>query len=173
MMTNKFMYKIIGTDGKEYGPVTADQLRHWIAENRANAQTLVQAAGSNEWKPLGTLADFSTAMPPAPAAPPPPPGLKTPGVYRKTSGLATGGLVCGIFSVVCCCGFPLGILGIFLSIAALSQIKRHPDLYEGHVAAITGLVLSIVGLFVTLIAVLGQLITEHAPFHWHPGRFGP
>ena len=28
------MYKIIGQDGKEYGPITAEQLRQWISENR-------------------------------------------------------------------------------------------------------------------------------------------
>ena len=35
------MYRIVGKDGQQYGPVTAEQLRGWIAENRANAQTLV------------------------------------------------------------------------------------------------------------------------------------
>ena len=37
------MYKIIGTDGRPYGPVSAEEIRRWIAENRVNAQTL----GSN------------------------------------------------------------------------------------------------------------------------------
>ncbi len=36
------MYKIIGADGKEYGPVTSEQVRQWITEGRANAQTKVQ-----------------------------------------------------------------------------------------------------------------------------------
>ena len=35
------MYKIIGADQKEYGPVTAEQLRQWIAEGRVNGQTSV------------------------------------------------------------------------------------------------------------------------------------
>ena len=30
------MYKIIGADKKEYGPITADQLRQWLAEGRVN-----------------------------------------------------------------------------------------------------------------------------------------
>ena len=49
------MYKIIGADGHEYGPVGGDQLRQWIAEGRANAQTRAQAEGSTDWR---TLADF-------------------------------------------------------------------------------------------------------------------
>ena len=64
-------YKIIGGDGQQYGPAEAAQLREWIAAGRANAQTLAQAEGSLEWKPLGSYADFadlSTA--PAPVMPP-------------------------------------------------------------------------------------------------------
>ena len=46
------MYKILGADKKEYGPVRAEAVHKWIAERRANAQTLVQAQGSTEWKRL-------------------------------------------------------------------------------------------------------------------------
>ena len=35
------MYKIIGADGNEYGPITTEQLRQWLAEGRVNAQTKV------------------------------------------------------------------------------------------------------------------------------------
>jgi len=37
------MYTIIGGDQKQYGPVTAEELRRWIAEGRADAQTQVLA----------------------------------------------------------------------------------------------------------------------------------
>jgi uncharacterized membrane protein len=63
------MYRIIGADGKEYGPVTTEQLRQWITEGRSNAQTQVQSEGSIEWKPLGTLPEFAgvfTATQPLP-----------------------------------------------------------------------------------------------------------
>lgn len=60
------MYKIIGADGKEYGPITAEQLKQWIAEGRANAQTKVQAVGALEWK---TLADFPEFEVPASSPP--------------------------------------------------------------------------------------------------------
>ena len=30
------MYKILGGDGKEYGPISADVVRVWVAEGRAN-----------------------------------------------------------------------------------------------------------------------------------------
>ena len=56
------MFKIIGADHKEYGPVTADQINAWILEGRANGQTLVQEPGSSEWKPLSSLTEFATAL---------------------------------------------------------------------------------------------------------------
>ena len=52
------MYKIIGGDQKEYGPVTADQLRAWITEGRVNGQTSIWAEGATEWKPLATFPEF-------------------------------------------------------------------------------------------------------------------
>jgi TM2 domain-containing membrane protein YozV len=64
------MYKIVGADGQQYGPVTADQIRRWIAERRANGQTLIQAEGSTDWKPLGTFAEFGADLRPPPATPP-------------------------------------------------------------------------------------------------------
>jgi len=64
------MYKIRGADGKEYGPVTAEQLCQWIAEGRAQAQTQVQAESGAEWKPLSAFPEFTAAL--AAKAPPPP-----------------------------------------------------------------------------------------------------
>jgi hypothetical protein len=59
------MYTIIGGDQKEYGPVTADDLRRWIAEGRLSGQSLVQAEGSGEWKPLSAFVEFADALRPA------------------------------------------------------------------------------------------------------------
>jgi uncharacterized membrane protein len=56
-------YKIIGGDGRQYGPVSADEVRQWIAEGRLNAQSLLQPEGGSEWKPLGAFAEFSGAAP--------------------------------------------------------------------------------------------------------------
>lgn len=67
------MYKIIGGDSREYGPVTTDQIRQWFREGRANAQTRVQPAGSTDWKLLGEVTEFADLFgAPATAAVPPP-----------------------------------------------------------------------------------------------------
>jgi len=60
------MYKIIGGDGREYGPVTVEQLRQWLREGRANAQTQVLAPGATTWQRLGDVPEFNAAPPPVP-----------------------------------------------------------------------------------------------------------
>jgi len=68
------MYKITGADGQQYGPVSAEQVRRWLAEGRLHAQSLIQPDGATDWKPLSSLPEFSadikTAPPVLPGAPP-------------------------------------------------------------------------------------------------------
>jgi len=56
------MYKIIGIDGRQYGPVTADQVKEWIAAGRANAQTKAQLEGEADWRPLSAFVEFAEAL---------------------------------------------------------------------------------------------------------------
>ncbi len=71
------MYKIIGGDGKEYGPVSGEDLRRWIAEGRLNENSLARLASGGDWKTLEhwpefteALARHSTQILPSAAAPP-------------------------------------------------------------------------------------------------------
>jgi hypothetical protein len=144
------MYKLIGADGKEYGPVSAEMLRQWIAEGRANALTRVLPENETEWKLLRDLPEFASAFPPAPAAPAP--IAPVPSAFpqeRKTNPLAITGMILGITSItvgLCCCsGLPFSVSGLICSLIALSQLKQNPQ-QAGRGMAIAGLVLSIVGL---------------------------
>ena len=65
------MFKMIGGDGREYGPVSAEQLREWIADHRANSQTLVQPEGRSEWSPMAEFHEFADALTAAGAPAPP------------------------------------------------------------------------------------------------------
>jgi hypothetical protein len=68
-------YRIIGGDQKEYGPVSAEQLRAWIAEGRVAPQTPVRPEDSGEWKPLSAFPEFADVVAarfPVAGAPPPP-----------------------------------------------------------------------------------------------------
>src|SRR5436190_304169 len=65
------MFKIIGADQKQYGPIPTDQIRQWISEGRVNGQTMACAEGTDEWKPLSSFPEFGFTAAPAPAAAPP------------------------------------------------------------------------------------------------------
>jgi len=65
------MYKIIGADQKQYGPISGDQIRQWISEGRVNGETLACAEGSDDWKPISEFPEFGFTATPVPAATPP------------------------------------------------------------------------------------------------------
>lgn len=154
------MYNVIGANQQQYGPVTVRQLQQWIAEGRVNADTLVQLVGAVGWKPLRTFPEFS----PAPGLNPTTPQIIAPnlpaGAYgQQTNGMALTGMIMGILSLTVgwfCCGFgPLfSILGLVFSIVGLSQINRNPAQYSGKGMAITGIILSVLG----LVALIGFAI---------------
>ena len=108
------MYKVIGVDGKEYGPVSAEQLREWIAAGRANGQSLVQADGAEGWKPLAQLPEFAALLPPpTPTAFTPPtvsPGMAAPNY-----------LLPAILTTLCCC-LPFGVPAIVYAAQVNSKL---------------------------------------------------
>lgn len=163
------MYRIIGADGREYGPISGEQLRQWIAEGRAIATTRVLREGASEWTTLGGLPEFSLLFGATDQAGARPGAPVTVNRAFRNNGFAITGLVLGIFSLtfgLCCCnGIPFNFLGLVFSIIGLSQINREPQRYGGKGIAIAGLVLSILSL---LIAFLLMLLGTGAG--WHPMR---
>jgi len=157
------MYKIIGADGREYGPVTVEQIHQWIREGRANTQTMVQPEGATEWKTVSSFPELLGDMAGL-KVPPMVPSLLTP----KTNGMAVAGLVMGIFSLIQCCSFIFGILGVIFSSVGLSQINKKPEELKGKGIAVAGLIMSIVGLAINIVLVVvywatitGALATHH------------
>ncbi len=148
------MYKIIGADGRDYGPVSAAELRQWISEGRANAQTQVQADGSSDWRTLGALPEFAADLGAAAlrARPAMPVVVIGSGASSTTNGMAVAGFILSLLGSpgMCCCyccffTLPCSILGLIFSCIALSQINRNP-MQGGKGLAIAGLVISILGL---------------------------
>jgi len=123
------MFKIIGADQQQYGPVSAEQIRQWIAEGRANAQTLVLAEGGTEWKPLGSLSEFAEALarlaptppPPAPAAGPAPSPMATAPMLGQPH--VPNYLMPAILVTLCCGCLPLGIVAIVYAAQANSKLS--------------------------------------------------
>jgi hypothetical protein len=135
------MFKIRGVDGKDYGPVGADVVREWIQQRRANAQTLVQAGGAADWKPLGALPEFAGALAaaaplPGAGAAPVPPSVPPP----KTSVLAIVALVLGILGL--CSGGLLSLVGLPLGIVALVQIGKSQGRLGGKALALAAVCVS-------------------------------
>jgi hypothetical protein len=56
------MYFIQGADQKEYGPITAEQLRQWISESRLNRASLARSDADPAWKPLSQFPEFADAF---------------------------------------------------------------------------------------------------------------
>jgi TM2 domain-containing membrane protein YozV len=132
------MYKIIGADGQQYGPVSADQLRRWIAESRLNAHTLIQPEGAPDWKALGTYPEFAGDL--KPATPPfaAPPLSATP--PSAVAGKASSKIAAGI------CGILLGTLGIHKFILGYTSAGLIMLLATILTCGLAGCVMWIIGL---------------------------
>jgi hypothetical protein len=148
------MYRIIGADGREYGPITADQLRQWIAEGRANAQTKVLPEGTTEWRTLGELPEFLATS--QPITPPPMSTLPAPPSARpdQVDGPAIALMVVAILGLVLqTMGLVVNLIGP--SFMTMRQMPNEPwaRMFSGAVgAAVNGLELLING-FILLGAI--------------------
>jgi hypothetical protein len=75
------MYRILGSDGNEYGPVSVEQLGQWVRERRVNGETRVQGPDGT-WRLLREVPELAGLLQPsAPVQPsaPEPPSLAAPG----------------------------------------------------------------------------------------------
>lgn len=93
------MFNIIGADGKQYGPVTADQIRQWAREGRASGATQVQPQAGGDWKPLAAMPEFADTFAPSVS-----PGMAPP--INNAASRANNKIAAGI------CGILLGGLGV-------------------------------------------------------------
>jgi GYF domain 2 len=137
------MYKIIGVDGKEYGPITVEQVRQWIAEGRANAQTRVLQEGATNWTTIGQLPEFAAAAPPiAPITPIAPlqPAL-LPAAAEQVNGPAIGLIVVALLG-----GFAQALNLVFravgFSFLASRQMPRQawPAMFAGPIGIADNLI---------------------------------
>jgi hypothetical protein len=154
------MYRIIGADGKEYGPITAEQVRQWAAEGRANTQTKIRLEGSTEWK---TLADFPElmAMPlgPVPGPAGAPPSFPMPGVMPaspmamdEVNGPAIGLIVTAILGFIVQLLSLVANLGFSAMSAAQSQMP-----WSNMVSGTVSVIFSIIGMLVSGLILIGGL----------------
>jgi hypothetical protein len=120
------MYKVMGADGNEYGPVDISQVQDWLRANRLNAQSMVQPVGGSEWKPLADYPELAALLRPAPPPVPPfpastalPPSPR-PVAYSQT---VPTYLIPAILCTLLCC-MPLGIPAIIYATQVTSKEAR-------------------------------------------------
>jgi hypothetical protein len=160
------MYKIIGADGREYGPVTIEQLKQWIAGNRANRRTSVKSERDTEWKPLDSLPELAGAFIPPPISPAlsatTNSSLNVLIPYKNPRALVAYYL--GVFAAIPFIGILLGITALVLGILGLRYRRRNPAA-GGAVHAWIGIVAG--GLFgfgwlaLTIFAMIAAIGARH------------
>src|ERR1043166_271348 len=105
------MYRIIGGDGKEYGPISQEQLRQWIVESRVNAHTQARPDGATDWQPIAAFPGFAELL----RSRPPVGGPYTPPAQAFAASQPAvdvpNYLVPAILCTLCCC-LPGGIAAI-------------------------------------------------------------
>ncbi len=149
------MYKILGGDGKEYGPISAETLRQWMAEGRANAQTQVQPEGTTGWVSLGTLPEFAAAAPTPMSVPHAAP------VAGNAAQLVAGPAI-GLI-VTASLGGLAQIAGILMSAlgagAGMAGMEGQPDApaWANAMSGGIGIISGIVGLIMAVVILLGAL----------------
>lgn len=150
------MYKIVGSDGREYGPIPAEVVRSWVQQGRANGQTRVLPDGSADWIALAACAEFADLFPVIPDSVAGAPGSLR-AVPATTSGMAVTSLVMSILSVASC-GITLVVttpLGLILGIVSLGKIKRSQGRLRGRGVALAGIIISCVSLvFIPIFAAM-------------------
>jgi hypothetical protein len=63
------MFKIIGADQKEYGPISTAQIRQWITEGRLSANSRAKREDGGDWQTLSAFEEFADIFQPAGAPP--------------------------------------------------------------------------------------------------------
>ena len=142
------MYKIIGADGKEYGPITAEQLKQWLVEGRVNSQTRVLAEGTTDWKPLSEIPELAVAA--TPSAPLPAPAFR-PGAAAtadQVNGPAIGLMVTAILGFVLqSVALGINLLGISFGAMQSGQNEAWLNMFSGTIGIVSGIVaIAIAGL---------------------------
>ena len=147
------MYRVLGADGKEYGPVTGDVLRQWISEGRTNAQSQIKPEGTAEWQTVASTPEFAPLFEAAPGGELVPTLSGAPAPV-KTSALAITSLVLGILGLFTC-GIT-ALVGLIMGIVALIKVNRSGGQLSGKGLAIAGICTS--ALFLLMVPMYAAML---------------
>jgi hypothetical protein len=123
-------YKIMGGDGKEYGPVDAHQVKTWIGEHRLEKKSPVMVDGAKDWAFLESLPEFASALAAQSEGAAPPvigksSSLNTIIPYKNPRALMA--YYFGVFAVLPLIGIILGFAALALGISGLRFRRLKPE----------------------------------------------
>jgi hypothetical protein len=151
------MYKIIGSDGKEYGPISLELLQQWKAEGRIQGQTQVLGPGATQWQPAAAYPELGFGAAPAGPAPAYSPRAAIAHTGKQEQGLAIVSLVLGICSFICF-GLFAGIPAIICGHIARGRAQREPARYGGAGLALAGLIMGYCSIIITFLILPALLL---------------
>jgi hypothetical protein len=151
------MYKIIGADGKEYGPISVETLRQWMAEGRANAQSRIQLEGTTEWKPLSEFPELAAALPSALPPTPGAPGVLAPGGagLNLVNGPSIGLIITAILNFLTGAGSLMFNLLVGASFLTAGAKQNEP--WAGALSGTLAVTSNIIGILVSGLILFGAL----------------
>lgn len=149
------MYKVIGADGKEYGPITAEQFRQWLSEGRLNAHTKVRPEGSLEWRTVAEIPELATYLPisatPAPLSAP---------VSGTVAELVRGpAIFILVLSILNICASLIGIawIGLQHKLPAFAGMPEQSQELQKQLTIFLSLPANLVGLGIAIVCLFGAL----------------
>jgi hypothetical protein len=164
------MYKIIGGDGKEYGPISSEQLRQWLNEGRVNANTRVLLEGTTEWKLLSAFPEFAATV----TAPPSAASFSGSGRDEALKALKGPAIALKVTAII---GLVLVVFGLVMNVLALSGVNVNwqpaggdPQMermfaswnkFGGALGIVTNIIGAIVGVVIFMGASKMQKLERH------------
>lgn len=150
------MYKIIGADGREYGPATLEQMRQWIREGRVNAQTSVLRAGG-DWRPASEMPELAAAFfapsPPTPA-PLPPRGVSP--IQDEVRGPAVFMIVVAALDIIG--GFVAMLATLFnITLSELPGLPRHNVDFQREFSLFFSFPTQAIGQVMSIVCLIGAI----------------
>lgn len=147
------MFTIIGGDGVEYGPVSAEQVRAWVAAGRASLASKARRLGSEEWEQIGDFTELTTTHFPPPLET----DTQTQLADRGTRLLAK--LMDDLIALAC--ALPGALV---LGLSTLRPLLRTGDMAQlsslESSRAATGVTLLLAGLFALMLVQIWMLTTR-------------
>jgi len=158
------MYKIIGGDGNEYGPVDREQIRQWIQDGRAGAHTKVLAEGTTDWKTLGEVPELAALLGPGTPGGAPPTfrrepimGISSADALQMVQGPAIGLIATAALGILAsAAGIIMNLAGVTMGSMGGQQSQEMPA-WASMLTGGLGIVSSLLGIGMSVLILLGAL----------------